>query len=516
MHPIIIVIILILILLGGVYVYTDTKTVIIPKQDCIVSDWSELSDCTADACGTSGTQTRTRTILQESKSGGMSCPPLVEVVRCDALPCPVDCEVSDWSELSDCSAQDCGTTGTRTRTRTITRPPLYDGLLCPSLSETILCEAPPCPIDCEVSDWSPYTDCDAQDCGTTGTRTQTRTVIRDPQYGGAECPSLSQSISCEAPPCPVDCEVSDWSELSDCSAQDCGTTGTRTQTRTVLRDPLYGGAECPSLSQSISCEAPPCPVDCVLSDWSEFSPCLPNTCGTFGSSTQTRTRSVITEPQYGGKSCDSLLTETVSCINNVCPEFPCSIAGVIVPQPWIQTMYPNTLFTIPNYCTSKDALNRCAQPLRVDMSSTQTPSFNIYGKNFTGYQARDVKHWLDYCNPPKIINPSNIKGTWYSIPIGQQESQISITSYSPSGAISGTYTFKYVEPCIQMPFLPPCTPTTKTLTVPISGFIINDSITLNYIDSRNGSSNTIKAKYYGANSFETSNGVLYGNPMVIM
>lgn len=60
-------------------------------------------------------------------------------------------------------------------------------------------------------------------------------------------------------PCPHDCIVSDFSSWSGCS-RTCG-TGLQHQTRHVLAAPMYGGANCPNLTQTRTCaNLLPCPV----------------------------------------------------------------------------------------------------------------------------------------------------------------------------------------------------------------------------------------------------------------
>ena len=54
----------------------------------------------------------------------------------------------------------------------------------------------------------------------------------------------------------VDCEVSQWSDYGECSAM-CG-PGIRMRNRTIITYPLYGGLECPSLSETEPCEDQPC------------------------------------------------------------------------------------------------------------------------------------------------------------------------------------------------------------------------------------------------------------------
>ncbi len=64
--------------------------------------------------------------------------------------------------------------------------------------------------------------------------------------------------SCE-PEEPIDCEVSAWSEWSECS-EECG-GGIRTRTRTVITPPENGGQECGALKETQACNEQPCPPE---------------------------------------------------------------------------------------------------------------------------------------------------------------------------------------------------------------------------------------------------------------
>lgn len=54
-------------------------------------------------------------------------------------------------------------------------------------------------MDCQVSPWGPWTDCDAE-CGA-GTMSRTRTVEIQPENGGRHCPSLQQRRGCQVSNC---------------------------------------------------------------------------------------------------------------------------------------------------------------------------------------------------------------------------------------------------------------------------------------------------------------------------
>jgi len=111
-----------------------------------------------------------------------------------------------------------------------------------------------CPADCKVEDWSSWSDCSAT-CGG-GTKTRGRGVVREAEIGGVPCPALEEEEPCNTDQCPVDCEVEDWSSWSECSAT-CG-GGTRTRERKVVQEPENGGAACQDREEEESCKTEPC------------------------------------------------------------------------------------------------------------------------------------------------------------------------------------------------------------------------------------------------------------------
>ena len=56
--------------------------------------------------------------------------------------------------------------------------------------------------------------------------------------------------------CLVDCEVGGWRDTSDCSAP-CG-DGRKTRARDVVQQPQFGGAACPALEETIDCNVGGC------------------------------------------------------------------------------------------------------------------------------------------------------------------------------------------------------------------------------------------------------------------
>jgi len=275
--------------------------------DCKVSTWSDWNTCSA-TCG-GGDQARYRNVLIPSTGGGADCGPLEQHQQCNTQLCPQDCTVSDWSNWSECSTG-CGG-GVKFQTRVVLSPAVAGGKSCPTLINTGTCNINPCKIDCQQSDWGQWGPCSAT-CGV-GTHVRTRVTIQQPQYGGAECGPLEDKEICNEQPCPTDCVLSQWSPWTSCSAT-CG-PGIITSSRTIISEPTNGGAACPTnLTQTQSCNIAPCPIDCQQTDWSQWGSCS----APCGGGTQQRSRSTVVQSQYGGAQCGPL-TDSQSCNTMTCP-----------------------------------------------------------------------------------------------------------------------------------------------------------------------------------------------------
>merc|ERR1719272_2646929 len=94
-------------------------------QDCLMTDWTVQACSTTclDANGNPGVQLITRTqavdwsnATEEGKYGAW-CPPDMVDRDCGQEHCPIDCEMSEWSEFSECTAP-CGG-GQQSKTRGI-------------------------------------------------------------------------------------------------------------------------------------------------------------------------------------------------------------------------------------------------------------------------------------------------------------------------------------------------------------------------------------------------------------
>jgi hypothetical protein len=277
--------------------------------DCVESAWSNFGACDV-TCG-AGTMTKTRTIKVQAQHNGVACGATSETASCDEGPCPIHCEVGEFGGFSACS-KSCGG-GSWTRTRPITVPPQHNGDVCPLTADVQNCNTAPCPVDCVVGEWDEWSTC-TKSCAS-GTQDRTRSITTQPAHGGKGCPATTTQQPCHTFSCPIDCVVSAWEAWSSCSTT-CG-GGTRSHSRDITGTHAFGGVECPAaadLTESEPCETQPCPVDCVMGDWSAYDSCT-LTCGT---GSNTRTRTVETYPQHGGATCGD--EEHVSnCNTMACP-----------------------------------------------------------------------------------------------------------------------------------------------------------------------------------------------------
>ena len=220
------------------------------KIYCTSDDISTSFNCIGEYKDVTGAQCDQRTgfmsqyyeVLYQALNGG-SCNLLNTTQR---RACPVDCVMSDWSDWSSCNLT-CGG-ATQTRSRNIIYPSLNGGIGCDNVtSQSQSCNTQNCPVNCVLSGWSDWSACNVT-CGG-GTQTRSRNIVKTSQYGGT-C-SITQNTTgaseienkqCNTTSCPVDCVMSDWSSWSPCSAL-CG-GGNMTQSRRVINTALYGGT-CP-------------------------------------------------------------------------------------------------------------------------------------------------------------------------------------------------------------------------------------------------------------------------------
>jgi len=185
--------------------------------------------------------------------------------------------------------------------------------------------------DCEMGDWvvGPCSSTCVDMNGNPGVQLITRSpVVKwDPTTAegkyGMGCPPAQTSRDCSNVPCPIDCVMGDWTGWSKCS-KDCG-GGQQGRSRPIELEADHGGKECPSNSQEQMCNTGSCDVDCVLSDWTGWGPCS-KSCrwrSTAKPGSQTRSKSIKVASKGGGK-CPKPKTreryEWQKCNDFVCPK----------------------------------------------------------------------------------------------------------------------------------------------------------------------------------------------------
>jgi len=165
--------------------------------------------------------------------------------------------------------------------------------------------------DCVVSEWMPG-ECSALCAG--GEQTITRTIVVQPN-GGAACPPLIEKGACNLHPCPIDCVMGDWSEYSACS-KDCG-GGVMQRSRIAITEAEHGGEECGEAIDPVQCNVEACDIPCELGMWSDWGACSKG-CDT---GYKTRFRDVVKEAGPTGFCPEPDSEDRLG--EEWCNEFPC-------------------------------------------------------------------------------------------------------------------------------------------------------------------------------------------------
>eukprot|EP00092_Neocalanus_flemingeri_P002214 GFUD01002355.1.p1 GENE.GFUD01002355.1~~GFUD01002355.1.p1 ORF type:complete len:1269 (+),score=229.33 GFUD01002355.1:139-3945(+) len=290
------------------------------------SEWSAWSQCTKPCIkyrprGQLGTQSRIRecTGHNENKTCMAAIRGGEESRECSGqggptniVYCPVAPVLTEWNQWSTCDPL-CGD-GQRKRNRVCKEGQFnLDTEMdkCPTTDNVTYEEDAPCthgPCACTFQEWGGWTACSpscSEEENTEGNKTRRRSV-KTSAASGIECEGEESSTSCSVPICPNDGKWSEWFQVSQCySSEGCG-DGTHTWERfcegmkgTGRQCIMTNGTRGMNEKEDRTCKAKPCPIDCVEGRWNT-PPCSAN-CAS--SKTVKRTRSIVTNPRYGGRKC---------------------------------------------------------------------------------------------------------------------------------------------------------------------------------------------------------------------
>lgn len=213
-----------------------------------------------------------------------------------------------------------------------------------------------CVVDCRLSAWSAWSQC-SQTCGSGGQMVRGRTVLLKAAAEGRPCPAqLSQHRSCPVKPC-YSWHLGPW---SPCRLQG-GQCGDGLQFRNLtcvvhdasvsatsqpVEDALCGELPLKESVLQLPCSVP-CPGDCHLTEWSEWSSCE-LTCidGRSFETTgrQARSRALIGQPAENMESCSGQVVETRPCSGGRCYEYL-----------WKTSLWRDNVRTV--WCQRSDGVN---------------------------------------------------------------------------------------------------------------------------------------------------------------
>ena len=279
--------------------------------DCTGTTTTEWTACAALTSTTlpDGTFGRTRT----TQACG-ACNPTSQA-EC----CPVACSETDlngevWGACGYLSGVD-GSFG-KTRVSVVTPQTCGGDDTCAAQSQSVCC-----PVDCTYSDW---TTCGATDV------TQSRTVASAGTcLGDSSCATETQPCECSL----IDCVLSPIGDWSSCSVNTVTGISEKTRSSTVTTlGSCLGDMSCAAVTET-EC----CPVNCVVSAWSDWSACALQTDGTL---VKTRTKTVTDGSCSGDTTC-APAAEVVCCPQNCqvtmladAPWGECVELGTSIPSTW--------------------------------------------------------------------------------------------------------------------------------------------------------------------------------------
>eukprot|EP00929_Paragymnodinium_shiwhaense_P087744 TRINITY_DN4788_c0_g1_i1.p1 TRINITY_DN4788_c0_g1~~TRINITY_DN4788_c0_g1_i1.p1 ORF type:complete len:1566 (-),score=344.96 TRINITY_DN4788_c0_g1_i1:100-4740(-) len=265
------------------------------QRNCKLSEWSEFDTCTAKCGG--GLRSRHRYVVAEASDGGRLCSgSLEDMEACNTQGCiehDVDCVLSPWSAWSHCDPDN-----QKKRERSVQVEAQNNGRRCAGdLTMVMTCGV--VVIDCEMSEWTHWDECD-RDCDG-GQKRRHRQIAVYPRNGGKSCPTgIVETAPCNTESCvKTDCQLGPWAKWGECSSE-CG-DGQETRVRAIRVFRAGVGKGCSGkLEETRQCHVGNCGrTDCLWAEWSDWDTC---TCSCDGGTTK-RSRDIKQMPRNKGKPC---------------------------------------------------------------------------------------------------------------------------------------------------------------------------------------------------------------------
>ncbi|PIK37342.1 putative thrombospondin type-1 domain-containing protein 7B-like [Apostichopus japonicus] len=334
--------------------------------DCVLSDWSEWSLCSQTCLDTLdpsnlGYQTRSREILRLPDKEGLPC--AHEWQGC--IPRDGICGGGkEWRQVYCIKVGDT------------TKQPVEEKHCLQTDKKPLSRRAcwRDCPVDCQLGEWENWSPC-SRSCGDGGFHVRMREVLRPPAHGGQPCDAQYQTKECE----PVDCawwRTDSWSTcFLDSRDSACGRgLWYRVVYCISALDTEVDSSNCEGITKPLPSDqcSVPCPEDCIVSEWSKWSPCSV-TCGKQGGM-QTRWREILA---YGADS-EDCLREDQLVQTNVCNLHVSCDAYIWQISPWEE-------------CTSMESVDACGDDVGVQKRNV---TCEIDSESFSRIDL-EVYRWLE-------------------------------------------------------------------------------------------------------------------------
>jgi hypothetical protein len=256
------------------------------------------SGCSANACG--GTGTQSRSVTQYACTNG-TCGASTSTETQSCTTPTVSCPTTRYGSWSTCDADACGGDGEQSRSVT---EYACSGGGCQESTWTQTRSCTRSEVSCPATQYGTWSTCDANACG--GSGTQSRSVRQYACYdGGCEQSTYTEYRGCSRPT--VTCPPTDYSDWSECFADACGGPGSQMRWKNSYS---CNNGTCSAYSQfdsSRSCTKPA--VTCPPTSYGAWSPCSADACGGTGE----QSRSVTSYACSGGSCNATTTTETVTC-----------------------------------------------------------------------------------------------------------------------------------------------------------------------------------------------------------